>query len=464
VASIEPAFETAYQDAEQEPMSQAWLPTDEDAVRAHDRTRVAAARRAKRPFWLFTLLAGPGILVMLGENDGPSMLSYAATGATNGIGFFLPFIVVTFLMAYLVQEMVVRIGIATHRGHAQLISERFGDNWGKFALADLFFGNILTLITEFVAIRAGAAYFQIAPVIAVGGGVCIAAASVSMQRYFTWERITLVLAGANLFFIPTAFFAHPDPVALMRAFGTWGPIPGGITMGFFTLILANIGATVTPWMLFFQQSAVVDKGLTRVDLTQGRIDTALGSVIAAVVAIATVIACSPLYIHHVALPGNVGGADFATLLRPFLGNRGASLFALGIIESGVVAAMTISMSSAYGVGEVTHSGKSLNQPFSQGKWFYVASFVSVAIAATVVLLPHVPLLAIAITVNLIATLLMAPALLFVLILVNDKEIMGDLANNRWSNLVNGAIVVTISLLGASYALISIAQQGKGAGH
>ncbi len=435
-----------------------WLPTDEDALRAGDRARIARVRYAKRPLWLLALLAGPGILVMLGENDGPSMLSYATTGATNGIGFFIPFIVLTFAMAYIVQEMVVRIGIATHRGHAQLIFDRFGGAWGTFALADLFVGNLLTLVTEFVAIRAGAAYFGIPAGIAVAGGVAIFIASVSTRRYFTWERIALVLAAANLLFIPAALFAHPDITAVAHALGTWGPIPGGVTMRFFTLVLANIGATVTPWMLFFHQSAVVDKGLTRVDLQQGRLDTGLGATVASVVAVATVIACAPLFAHHIGVASFAGGADFATALRPYIGSTGAALFALGIIEAGVVAIMTISISSAYGVGEISRSGSSLNRRFSQGALFYAASFVSVLLAATFVLLPHVPLLAITLTVNVLATLLMAPALLFVLLLANDREIMGDLANGRWGNLLGGAIVVGISLIGAVYAVLTIRQQ------
>ena len=132
--------------------------THEDIDRAHDRERVSEtrARHGFRPrLRLFWLLIGPGILVMLGENDGPSMLSYAATGARFGIGFFLPFVVLTFVMACVVQEMTVRLGAATHRGHAELIFDRFGPFWGWFSMFDLMVGNFLTLVTEFIAIRAG---------------------------------------------------------------------------------------------------------------------------------------------------------------------------------------------------------------------------------------------------------------------------------------------------------------------
>jgi hypothetical protein len=119
--------------------------TREDSLRARDRERIHHIRSHGRWYHLLWLLAGPGVLVMMGENDGPSMVSYATTGATYGIGFFIPFILLTFVMAFVVQEMAVRLGVATGRGHAELIFQRFGPFWGYFAMADLVVGNVLTL-------------------------------------------------------------------------------------------------------------------------------------------------------------------------------------------------------------------------------------------------------------------------------------------------------------------------------
>lgn len=435
-----------------------WITTDEDRRRARDRSRVRLARVGKRPLRVILLLVGPGIVVMLGENDGPSMLSYATTGATYGIGFFVPFILLTFLMAFVVQEMTVRIGVATHRGHAELIFDRFGPAWGGFALLDLFVGNMLTLVTEFIAIRAGAAYFGVPPWVAVSASLVLIGATLTTRRYFTWERFVMVLATANLFFVPAALLAHPSGAALAAALGTWGPIPGGVTLSFLTLLLANVGATVTPWMLFFQQGAVVDKGLTTADLLQGRLDTAFGAGLAALVAVGTVVAAAPLFVHHVSVASFSNGADFATALRPYLGTPGATLFALGMIEAGLVAAMTISTSSAYALGEVFHRGHSLNLSFSRGVVFYLSILVSAVIAGAVVLIPHAPLLAITVTVNVIATLLMAPALLFVLLLAGDRDIMGDLVNSARANIAGGAITVGIALMGAVYGIATVIQE------
>jgi len=429
--------------------------TQEDVLRARDRLKVQQTRSDRRWLRLLWLLAGPGVLVMLGENDGPSMVSYATTGATYGVGFFVPFILLTFVMAFVVQEMTVRLGVATRRGHAELIFQRFGPFWGYFAMGDLVFGNVLTLVTEFIAIQAGGLYFGLPSWLSVAFGVVLVTASLALRRYATWERVLMALAAGNLLFIPAALLAHPSGAALVHAVATWGPLPGGFGVGFVTLILANVGATVTPWMIFFQQSAVVDKGLTQADLPQGRMDTAIGAMVAAAAAIATVVATAPLFAAHVDVSQFASGADFATALRPLLGTTGATLFALGIVEAGLVAAMTISTSSSYALAETMSARHSLNLNFAQGRLFYGAAIVSTLVAAGIVLIPGAPLLAMTLTVNVVATLLMAPALLFLLLLVNDREIMRDLANGWRANLAGGTIVVAISLIGALYGVITV---------
>jgi Mn2+/Fe2+ NRAMP family transporter len=427
----------------------------EDILRARDRSRILRTRSDRRWLRLLWLLAGPGVLVMLGENDGPSMVSYATTGATYGVGFFVPFILLTFVMAFIVQEMTVRLGVATHRGHAELIFQRFGPFWGYFAMADLVFGNVLTLVTEFIAIQAGGLYFGLPAALSVAIGVALVFASLSLRRYATWERVLMTLAAGNMLFIPAALLAHPNGAALTHALATWGPLPGGFNTAFVTLIMANIGATVTPWMIFFQQSAVVDKGLTRSDLAQGRMDTAIGAVLAAIAAIATVVAAAPLFAAHANISQFASGADFATALRPLIGTTGATLFALGVVEAGLIASMTISTSSSYALAETISARHSLNLDFVNGWRFYGAAIASTLAAAGIVLIPGAPLLAMTLTVNVVATLLMAPALLFLLLLVNDREVMRDLANGWRANLAGGTTVVAIALVGTFYGVITV---------
>jgi Mn2+/Fe2+ NRAMP family transporter len=432
--------------------------THEDIDRAHDRERVLTTR-TQRGLWsrtrLLWLLIGPGILVMLGENDGPSMLSYAATGARYGAGFFLPFVVLTFVMACVVQEMTVRLGAATHRGHAELIFDRFGPFWGWFSMTDLMVGNFLTLVTEFIAIRAGLGFFGIPPWIAVLAAWIVLGAALMSHRYWTWERVTLFAAMFNLIFVPVALLSHPHWSSIGRALFTWKPLPGGITQDTVLVLLSDIGATVTPWMLFFQQSAIADKGLTTHDIRFGRFDTVLGAALAALAALATIVATAPLFAHGMSA-SNFQAAEFAQALKPFVGQLGSTLFALGMFEAGMVAAITISTSSAYAFGEVARRPHSLNLPFREGKSFYLVLLLEAAAAAALVLIPGIPLVYIVLVVNVIAVLAMPPALLFLYMLVNDREIMGELVSPLWANILALCVVVVLIAAGLLFGASVIA--------
>jgi Mn2+/Fe2+ NRAMP family transporter len=431
--------------------------THEDLDRAHDRVRVSKARAQRglpskaRLLWL---LVGPGVLVMLGENDGPSMLSYAATGAKFGIGFFLPFVVLTFCMAIIVQEMTVRLGAATHRGHAELIFERFGPFWGWFSMLDLGVGNFLTLITEFIAIRAGLGFFGVPPWAAVLTALVVLYAALMSHRYWTWERITLAAAIFNLIFIPVALMTHPSWHSVGHAFITWQPLPG-FNQDTLLIVLADIGATVTPWMLFFQQSATVDKGMTTKDIRFGRIDTILGAILATAAALATILITATLFGHQMSAD-NFQAAEFAQALQPIIGRFGASLFALGMVEAGIVAAITISTSSAYAFGEVTHKPHSLNLPMGEGKSFYAVLTLCAVAAAAIVLIPNLPLVYVVLVVNVVAVLAMPPALVFLFMLVNDKEIMGDLVSPLWANILSTAVVLILTAAGILFGISIIA--------
>jgi Mn2+/Fe2+ NRAMP family transporter len=432
--------------------------THEDIDRAFDRSRVASARLEgglRSRLWLLWLLIGPGILVMLGENDGPSMLSYAATGAKYGIGFFLPFVVLTFAMALVVQEMTVRLGAATHRGHAELIFERFGPFWGWFSVIDLGIGNFLTLITEFIAVRAGLGYFGVPPWAAILLALAVLYSAILSHRYWTWERITLAAAAFNLVFIPVALMTHPHWGSVGHAFATWRPAPQ-LDKDTVLIILSNIGATVTPWMLFFQQSATVDKGLTTKDIHFGRMDTVLGAALAALAALGVILATAPLFGHISA--ENFEAAQFAQALVPVIGRWGGALFALGMVEAGIVASITISTSSAYAFGEVAGRPHSLNLPVREGKSFYTVLGLCAAVAAGIVLIPGLPLVFVVLVVNVVAVLAMPPALVFLYLLVNDKEIMDGVRSPRWANALAALVVLLLTAAGVLYGLSVVAPQ------
>ena len=432
--------------------------THEDLDRARDRAKVESARQARglrARAWLLWLLIGPGILVMLGENDGPSMLAYAATGSKFGAGFFIPFTLLTFAMALVVQEMTVRLGAATHRGHAELIFERFGPFWGWFSMIDLAIGNFLTLITEFIAVRAGLGFFGVPPWAAVLIALGVLYSALLSHRYWTWERITLAAAAFNLIFIPVALLTHPHWSTVAHALGTWKPLPA-LSQDTVLILLSVIGATVTPWMLFFQQSATVDKGMTAKDIRFGLVDTLLGAGLASLAALGAILATAPLFGKISA--DNFEAAQFAQALQPIIGRFGASLFALGMVEAGIVASITISTSSAYAFGEVTRRPHSLNLPVSEGKSFYAVLCLCAAAAAGIVLIPQLPLVFVVLVVNVVAVLAMPPALVFLYLLVNDKEIMGDVRSPRWANALAALVVVLLTAAGVLYGVSVVAPQ------
>ncbi|MHB8613479.1 MAG: NRAMP family divalent metal transporter [Candidatus Dormibacteraceae bacterium] len=430
------------------------LLTPEDLTRSEDRRRVLEARHRGRRFGLLWLLVGPGLLVLLGENDGPSMLSYAASGATYGIGFFLPFVAFTFVAAIVVQEMAMRVGSVTHRGYGELIFQRFGGFWGWLSVIDLVLTNLVTLITEFIAIRVGMSFFGVPAPLAVGAGVLLVAFSMAGGRYWRWERIALGLAVFNLLFVVVAVISRPDPAALAHAFATWSPLPSGSLQLFLLILASNIGATVTPWMLFFQQSAVVDKGMTPRDIPQARIDTILGGVLAATAGCGALVAASVLFAHHVDTSHVQAGTGFAQALQPFIGYPGAAIFSLGLIEAGALATMTISASTGYALSEAVKGPHSFNRKFGEAPTFYGFNLGAAVIAAFVVLIPGAPLLAITLNANLLAVVLMPAALVFMIMLANDRELMGPRSNPGWLNAIGIAIAILVGLAGTSYAVVA----------
>ncbi len=426
----------------------------EDLLRSADRMRVVRARRGGSRWRLLWLLLGPGMLVMLGENDGPSMLSYTATGAKFGIGFFLPFILLTFIGAMVVQEMALRVGAISHRGYGELVFQRYGSFWGWVSIGDLVLTNVITLVTEFIAIRLGMAYFGIRPELAVALGVLLVALSITGGRYWRWERAALALAAFNVLFVVAAVVSRPNYGAVGQAFLTWSPLPRGSLQVLMLIVASNVGATVTPWMIFFQQSAVVDKGVTPRDIGQGRTDVIVGGLLAAVAGCAAVVVASVLFTHHVSPPAGAASADYAGALRQLVGPVVPAVFSLGLIEAGALACLTISTATAYSVGEAIGGAHSFNRGFTEAPLFYGVTVGIAALAGAVVLIPGAPLLAISLNANLLATILMPAALTFLVLLANDREIMGSRANGRRFNLAAALVMVMVVAAGASSTLVS----------
>jgi Mn2+/Fe2+ NRAMP family transporter len=431
--------------------------TDEDTARSYDRSRVHHARRHRKRWHLMWLLVGPGILAMLGENDGPSMIAYASDGAQYGLGFFVPFIPILFAMAYVCQEMCMRVGAVTHRGYGELVLQRYGRVWGWFGAGDLTLTNLVTLVAEFVAIRVGLAYFHLGAGVAVVLGLALVVFTLSGGRYWRWERIVLGLAAFNGLFLLAAILVKPDVGAVASSFD-FTPFPGG---GFNTLLLllaSTIGATVTPWMIFFQQSASADKGMTPSDVRHGRYDTALGAVLAAIFGVGALVAGAALLTHNGSgIQGFAPNAGFPQALKHVAGSAAGTVFALGLIEAGAVAILTISASTAYAAGECIGASHSFNSSPRGAAVFYAANIGVALLAAVVILIPGAPLLSIALNANVLATVLLPVSLVLMLMLANDKGLMGTWANKRSTNAIGIAVIAFVGVCGAAYGIDSFLQ-------
>ena len=365
-------------------------------------------------------------------------------GAKFGYGF-IGFLIILGPIAYVVQEMTVRLGAITKRGHAEAIFDAFGSFWGWFSLGDLLLTDLLTTVTEFIGMTAAASIFGVPPLITVPVVIVFIMALNLSGRYWTWEKIVLFLCIFNLVCVPAAFLVHPDVAQIFKT----GLIPqGGFNGTIFFFIMANIGTTIAPWMLFFQQSSVVDKNLGEKDIKMERLDTAVGAFFTIIVAVFCVIVTGTL------LKGvNIQDAAQASRLLIPINKWVGYLMAISLFDAGLLGAIAISLASSWAWGEVFGWPHSLNNKVKQAPWFYFVRFLIFLIAGTIVLLPGAPLVLITLFVQVIAVTLLPAALVFLVLLLNSDEVSGKYKNTVTQNiiliLIVGGIIVMSSLYGIS---------------
>jgi Mn2+/Fe2+ NRAMP family transporter len=402
-------------------------------------------RRILKSVQLYLILAGPGLVVMIADNDAGGITTYAATGAKYGYSLIW-FLLILVPVAYYVQEMTVRLGAVTKRGHAEAIFDGFGAFWGWFSLIDLILLNWLTLITEFIGMTAALSIFGVSPYITVAGVCLIMGIMVLNGRYWTWEKIALAFCALNLIYIPAAFMVKPSVVSILQN-GLIPNFPGGFNGQLFFILMANIGTTIAPWMLFFQQSAVVDKGMTEKDIPWGKFDTMLGSIFTVVVAIFIVIVTGTI-LNGVEIEDAAQAAKMLMTTNEYAG----TFMAIGLLDAGFLGAICISLASSWAFGEVFGWAHSLNRNIKEAPWFYANYFITLISAGLVVLIPGAPLVLITLFVQVVAVTLLPAALVFLILLLNDKKTMGDYCNTLSQNLVGGIIVVSIIALSTLYGI------------
>jgi Mn2+/Fe2+ NRAMP family transporter len=407
--------------------------------------------RLRRRTLILLAVLGPGIITMVADNDAGGISTYAVTGSAYGFSFLWVFLLLV-PMAYFIQEMTVRLGAVTKRGHAEAVFEGFGPFWGWFAIFDLVLVNWLTLVTEYIGMTAAMEIFGIPPLLTFIVVTAVLMSVVMSGRYWTFEKLTLLFCIFNLVYIPAAIWAmHTGNVpggwpTVFRGF-YWPEFPGGFTQEALFILLANIGTTITPWQIVFQQSAVVDKGLDIRDMKFGKLDTLAGSILTGVVAVFIIICTASAFYYHNPPIGVEDARQTAEALEPLLppgeGHWARILFGIGLFDAGFLGALCISLSTSWAVGEVFGWAHSLNKSVKDAPWFYVFYLLMLVSAGIVVLIPGAPLITITMFVQVVAVTLLPAALVFLILLLNDESMMGEYVNTRWQNAANWSIALLV---------------------
>jgi Mn2+/Fe2+ NRAMP family transporter len=394
---------------------------------------------------LLTLLAivGPGIIVMVGDNDAGGVATYAQAG--QNYGYSLLWVLLLLIPVLIVnQEMVVRLGAVTGVGHARLINERFGRGWGWFSVGDLFLLNFLTIVTEFIGITLAADYIGVSKYIVVPVSAAALVAIMASGSFRRWERAMFVFIAVSLVQVPMLLMSHPQWGHAAKSFVV-PSISGGVSSDAVLLIIAIVGTTVAPWQLFFQQSNVVDKRITPRFMGYERADTILGAFIVVIGAAALLMTGD----WAARSTNTVGGFSDAGAIAHLLGQHSAalgSIFAIVLIDASILGAAAVTLATSYAFGDVFGLKHSLHRGFADAKQFYLSYTAMVVLAAAIVLIPGAPLGLITTAVQALAGLLLPSASVFLLLLCNDREVLGPWVNRPWLNWVAGLIVGTLLLL------------------
>jgi NRAMP (natural resistance-associated macrophage protein)-like metal ion transporter len=413
---------------------------------------------AVRKTWfarLLTLLVimGPGLVTMVGDNDAGGIATYTQAGQNYGTSLLWTLLI---LIPVLIvnQEMVARLGAISRVGHARLIFERFGKFWGAFSVIDLFILNFLTIVTEFIGFSMALNYFGVSPFISVPIGVAGLIAITVTGSFRRWESVMWFCCLASLLMIPLALIPHPAIGPIVH--NTFIPsIMGGLNSTALLVIIAIVGTTVAPWQLFFQQSNVVDKRITSRWLKNERTDTIIGAFVTNIEAGALIIAAATVFVgtklFGAFTDAQTSAQGFAALGHPAMG----AILMIVLLNASIIGACAVSLSTSYACGDVFKVNHSLHRKLSEAKLFYGSYAGLVVLAGSIVLIPNAPLGLLTFAVQALAGILLPSATVFLVLLCNDREVLGPWVNKPWPNAVAATIVgllVILSLILAATTL------------
>ncbi len=396
----------------------------------------------------YLAVLGPGIIAAVAGDDAGGIATYATAGSTFGYSFLWAMILIS-IGLFTVQEMVTRMGAVTGKGLSDLIRERFGVRWTAFAMLTLLVANAATTMSEFVGIAAALELFGVTKYISVPLMAIALWWLVTKGSYRRVERIFLLMSTAFLAYIISVFLAQPDWGAVARS--TIFPVIHP-EASYLVMLIALIGTTITPYMQIFQQSAIVDKGITVQDYDAARADMATGVILANLIAYSIIIAtAATLYVHGIQIQT---ASDAAIALEPLAGSFAKYLFAIGLFGASMLAAGVLPLATSFSICEAFGWQSGLDASFNEARIFYGLFTGMVIIGAMVTLIPGIPLFQLLILVQVINGLLLPIELLFIMRLVNDRDIMGNYVNGRVFNIVAWGTTIIVGTLSISLIIIS----------
>ncbi len=396
---------------------------------------------------LTTLLAiiGPGLIVMVGDNDAGAFGTYAQAGQNYGTSLLWTLLLLVPVL-FVNQEMVLRLGAVTGVGHARLIFERFGKFWGAFSVIDLFVLNALTIVTEFIGISLGMDYLGVSKFWGVLASAAVIVGSASTGDFRKFERISMVLVAGSLLLVPIFVLIHP-PMGQIAHDALIPHMPRDSKLSdVLLLIIAIVGTTVAPWQLFFQQSYVIDKRITPRFLRYGRADLWIGIAVVIIGAIAMMSFTAATFVGTPEFGGFSDAAAVATGMEKHFGRLPGILFAIALIDASIIGACAVSLSTAYAIGDVFAVRHSLHRKPGDAKLFYAVYTGLIVVAAALVLTPGTPLGLLTNLVQSLAGVLLPSATVFLLLLCNDQAVLGPWVNSRKLNVFTAAVIAVLVML------------------
>ena len=390
-------------------------------------------------------IVGPGLIVMVGDNDAGAFGTYTQAGQNYGTSLLWTLLLLVPVL-YVNQEMVLRLGAVTGVGHARLILERFGKFWGAFSVIDLFILNGLTIVTEFIGVSLGLDYLGLPKLWGVLAAAAVTMAAAATGDFRRFERFSLVLCFGSLLLVPIFVAIHPPLGEVARDF-VLPQLPNtGKLSDVLLLIIAIVGTTVAPWQLFFQQSYVIDKRITPRFIPYEKADLWLGIVFVIIGAVAMMAFCAATFAGHPEAGNFTDAGGISAGLEKYVGAVPGTLFAIALIDASIIGASAVSLATAYALGDVLALKHSLHRKATDAKGFYLAYSGLIAAAAILVLIPGVPLGLITEGVQTLAGVLLPSATVFLLLLCNDRAVLGPWVNGRLTNLFTGAVIAILVLL------------------